>query len=128
MGGVDRASVSFCGRIDSQACHKFIWFVCVRNAYNVRKECRGRGFAVTILPVSSDQLQLHSSQSGYAILGRRSFRISQLWQRPTSISTRQDCAQLLAKGKWSSWRDAAQSVFLVQIFGIITLSDLRIET
>jgi hypothetical protein len=28
------------------------WFVCVRNAYNVRKECRGSGFAVTILPVS----------------------------------------------------------------------------
>jgi hypothetical protein len=92
----------------------------------VTSEKSGR-IAVNLVAYASDPLFSklnHNAQPGYAILGRRSSRISQFCQTAPGVSTRQGCTQLPVKDKWILGRDFPENVFVRQIFTRITRSEL----
>ena len=86
--------------------------------------------AVNLVAYASDplffQTKSHNcnAQPGYAILGRRSSRISQFCQTAPRVSTRQGFAQLPVKDKWILGRDFPENVFVRQICTCVTRSEL----
>jgi hypothetical protein len=73
------------------------------------------------------QTKSHNAQPGYAILGRRSFRISQFCQTAPRVCTRH-YAQLPVKDKWILGRDFPENVFVRQICTYVTRSKLCYKT